>query len=162
MSARYGTTKYSSNRQEKRVAKSVNGRIVIASGALDVKGDVLTDDIMFECKTTKKSKYPFKVNTWLKVSTEAKKVGKCPVVYIDVKDFIYSYKPLGVIIFRRDDFDYYNAKSDLRITLHKERKTFNTQISLGLNNTHTVIFSELIGEELVVLNSELFTAMIKE
>ena len=161
MSASYGTTKYASNKQEKRVARAFEGRVVIASGALFEKGDVITDDILFECKTTKKAKYPFKVVTWLKIFEEARKIGKCPVVYIDLKDFAYSYRQTGIVVLRRDDFDYYNIKSCLGIQI-SSRKTFNTQITLGCCDSHTAIFSTLIGEELVVLNSELFCAMVKE
>lgn len=161
MSANYGTTKYASNKQEKRVARMFEGRIRIASGALDDKGDVITDDILFECKSTQKINYPFKVDIWLKIYNEAKKIGKCPVVYIDLRDYCYYDKREGIVVLRRDDFDYYKIKSGLNIQLSHSRK-FNKQITISSAVTHTVISSPFIDEELVILNSELFCVMIKE
>lgn len=45
-------TRYYSNNQEKRVAKTVGGRKTANSGATKFsKGDVVTDDFLIECKT---------------------------------------------------------------------------------------------------------------
>lgn len=45
-------TRFYSNRQEKKVAKAVNGKQVANSGATAFsKGDVRTDDWLFEAKT---------------------------------------------------------------------------------------------------------------
>ena len=45
-------TRFYSNRQEKKVAKSLGGRQVSNSGATTFrKGDVTTDDFLIECKT---------------------------------------------------------------------------------------------------------------
>lgn len=46
------STRYFSSKQEKQVAKAVGGRKTPNSGATNfVKGDVLTDEWLFECKT---------------------------------------------------------------------------------------------------------------
>ena len=46
------STRFYSSRQEKRIAKAVKGKRVANSGATAFsKGDVRTDDWLFECKT---------------------------------------------------------------------------------------------------------------
>ncbi len=80
-----GTTKFNSNKQEKRVAKEVGGKTVIASGSLwGSKGDVRADDYLIECKTTEKPYYVLSFDTWLKIEREAIKDGlRLPVMCID-------------------------------------------------------------------------------
>ena len=71
-----GTTKYHSNKQEKRVADELGGKTVIGSGSLwGAKGDVRTEDYLIECKTTKKTSYPLSADTWLKIEREATRDG---------------------------------------------------------------------------------------
>lgn len=61
------STRYYSNRQEKQVAKSIGGRQTSNSGATKfVKGDILTDDFLIECKTTLTPKKSFAIKKeWL-------------------------------------------------------------------------------------------------
>lgn len=61
------STRYYSNRQEKQVAKALNGRQTANSGATDfVKGDILTNDFLIECKTTMTPKKSFAIKKeWL-------------------------------------------------------------------------------------------------
>ena len=61
------STRYYSNRQEKQVAKALNGRQTSNSGATDfVKGDILTNDFLIECKTTMTPKKSFSIKKeWL-------------------------------------------------------------------------------------------------
>ena len=61
------STRYYSNRQEKQVAKALNGRQTANSGATDfVKGDILTNDFLIECKTTMTPKKSFSIKKeWL-------------------------------------------------------------------------------------------------
>lgn len=48
-------TRWYSNKQEKQVAKTVGGRKTSNSGATSfIKGDVVTDDWLIECKTVTK------------------------------------------------------------------------------------------------------------
>lgn len=73
------STKYFSNKQEKRVSKAVNGKTVIGSGATPfMKGDVTSDDILYECKTNIKGQDSISVRReWFeKVKVQAYEMGK--------------------------------------------------------------------------------------
>lgn len=60
--AKQGTTKYYSTKQEKYVAKLLGGQVVAGSGSPHFKaGDVVTNDWLFECKTTTKPKQSFAI-----------------------------------------------------------------------------------------------------
>lgn len=163
MSAKYGTTKYFSNLQEKRVAEIFGGRVQIASGALDEKGDVKNAEFLFECKSTSKDYYTLSYKTWNKIREEAYKIGKCPVIYIDTNVNRFFFLRKSFVIFRRDDFDYYNIKSWLGIKL-QFTKNFNSQIRLREIDSHSILISPLIfeKEELVALNAELFRNIVEE
>lgn len=53
-------TRFFSKQQEKKVAKAVNGKVTANSGATAFsKGDVVTDNILFECKTHTEFKKSF-------------------------------------------------------------------------------------------------------
>lgn len=84
--AKKDSTKFESNLQEKRIAKEVSGRTVIASGSLwGSKGDVRTEDFLIECKTTQKEFYSLTAVTWKKIRTEAIKDGiRSPVMCISL------------------------------------------------------------------------------
>lgn len=86
-------TKYKSNKQEKRVAREINGRTQIASGSIDLfKGDVRSDIILAECKTTEKDRYVLSYKTWLKINREALKDGmRAPVMCIDLESGKHRY-----------------------------------------------------------------------
>lgn len=65
-------TRYFSNRQEKQVAKALNGRKTPNSGATPfIKGDVIADDWLIECKTTTSERASFSVKRdWLEKNKE--------------------------------------------------------------------------------------------
>lgn len=65
-------TRFYSNRQEKQVAKAVNGKQTVNSGATPFyKGDVVTDEWLIECKTTTQSKKSFTIKQdWLRKNKE--------------------------------------------------------------------------------------------
>ena len=72
-------TRYFSSRQEKKVAKAVNGKRTANSGATAFsKGDVYTTDWLIECKTKTKDSKSFTVQEeWLlKNEEEAFAMGK--------------------------------------------------------------------------------------
>lgn len=72
-------TRYFSSRQEKRVAKAVNGKTVANSGAPRfVAGDVRTENWLIECKTKTKESQSMTIHKeWLeKNSEEAFAMGK--------------------------------------------------------------------------------------
>lgn len=79
--------KKKSQLQEKSVAKDLNARTVVASGALwGSKGDVRHDNLLVECKTTDKPYYSLTLNVWEKIEKEAIKDGlRLPVMCIDIK-----------------------------------------------------------------------------
>lgn len=65
-------TRWYSNKQEKAVAKAVQGRKVANSGATDfAKGDVTTNEWLIECKTVTKEQKSFSVKKeWLQKNKE--------------------------------------------------------------------------------------------
>lgn len=68
------STRYYSNKQEKQVAKIVNGKCQSNSGAgLFGKGDIFTDNWLFEAKTCTKEQESFSIKKeWLeKLKQEA-------------------------------------------------------------------------------------------
>ena len=72
-------TRYYSKRQEKKVAKAVNGKRQSNSGATAfAKGDVVTTDWLIECKTKTKdcSSFTIKEDWLLKNEEEAFAMGK--------------------------------------------------------------------------------------
>lgn len=73
------STRYYSKRQEKKVAKAVNGKRTANSGATAFqKGDVITKDWLIECKTKVKdcSSFTIKEDWLLKNEEEAFAMGK--------------------------------------------------------------------------------------
>ena len=72
-------TRFYSRKQEKSVAKSINGKRVANSGATPFqKGDVVAGDFLIECKTVMKEKQSFSIKKdWLtKNKEEAFAMGK--------------------------------------------------------------------------------------
>ena len=65
-------TRYYSNKQEKQIAKISGGKQVANSGATAFfKGDVSTDKILIECKTTTTPKKSFAIKKeWLEKNEE--------------------------------------------------------------------------------------------
>ena len=61
-----------SQKQEKSVAKDLNARTVVASGALwNAKADVRNSQFLVECKTTSKDYYTITAKVWEKICKEA-------------------------------------------------------------------------------------------
>lgn len=68
---------YHSDKQEKRWASRLDGRVSPGSGAsVRCKSDVTCEFFKVECKTTTKDSYPLKHTTLIKIEKEAKKVAK--------------------------------------------------------------------------------------
>lgn len=70
--AKVRPTRFYSNRQEERVAKSLGGRKVSNSGATDFhKGDVTLKDWLIECKTVTKRQKQFTIHkNWLEKNAQ--------------------------------------------------------------------------------------------
>ena len=150
-----------SQKQEKEIAKELGGRVQIASGAFDDKGDVSTDKFLVECKITRYGYYNLNVTTWNKIRKEAYNVGKCPLLIIELRD--YMNRPDRLVILRHDDFDYYNIKSDLHVQLPNTMSFFRST-RIREYNSHTILKSKNITyeEELVIMRWDIFKAMIME
>lgn len=89
-----------SNKHEKDIAQFFNGKVQIASGAIPLvglKGDVITQDYLIECKATEKSFYTLKRKVVEKIEKEAMKCGRTPLLAIRVLNTDY-------ILFRAYDF----------------------------------------------------------
>lgn len=71
--------------QEKRVARQLGGRRVVASGALlGSKGDVKADRWLVECKTTTSPRFPLTLALFRKIEFEAMQAGRAPVMIIEM------------------------------------------------------------------------------
>jgi Holliday junction resolvase len=81
---RTGTTKYQSTKQENRVAKEFGGKVTPGSGALAVKGDVQSNELHIECKTTSKTQYTLRLDTLSTLAHEASVSGKIPVLALEL------------------------------------------------------------------------------
>ena len=83
-------TRFYSSRQEKAVAKNINGKVVPNSGAIRFgAGDVQTNNVLIECKTCTKPQSSFSVKKeWItKNREEAFAMGKSySAVVIDFGD----------------------------------------------------------------------------
>ena len=101
--------KKKSQKQEKSVAKDLNARTVVASGALwGSKGDVRHDNLLVECKTTDKSFYSLTMQVWEKIEKEAIRDGlRLPVMCIDLNGGKDRYA-----VFRDKDFRHYRSYYD--------------------------------------------------
>ena len=95
-----------SQKQERSLAKSVGGRTVPASGAFWArKGDVRTDDLLVEAKTTAAASYPLKKVVWDKIRREALLDGRIPVMAIQIQG-------RNLIVLDEEDFLELRAVAD--------------------------------------------------
>lgn len=87
-----------SQKQERKVAKDLNAKTVVASGALwGAKGDVRNEHLLVECKYTKSTVYPLVSTVWKKIKKEAIRDGlRIPVMCIEIagKSFAVVEKSL--------------------------------------------------------------------
>lgn len=75
-----------SRKQEGRLAKAVGGLNVPASGAFwHRKGDVRSDDLLIEAKTTEKKSYSLVGTVWDTIRREALLDGRTPVLAISIQ-----------------------------------------------------------------------------
>ena len=102
--------KKKSQLQEKSVAKDLNARTVVASGALwGSKGDVRHDNLLVECKTTDKDFYSLTLKVWEKIEKESVKDGlRLPVMCIDIKGGKERYA-----VFLSKHFRHYKHYSEI-------------------------------------------------
>lgn len=78
--------KTASQRQERSLARNIGGRTVPASGAFwSRKGDVRTDDLLIEAKTTEAASFSLKKVIWDKIRREALLDGRIPVLAVQIQ-----------------------------------------------------------------------------
>lgn len=160
---KYANTKVASKKQEKRIAKEMNARVTVASGALDFqKADVRNDRYLVEAKTTEKSFYPLSLSTWEKIEDQALHDGiRIPVMCIDLNDGKES-----LAILHHHDFDalrcgfsdkYHfvgtpplTAKKSIRIRDNILEVIFIDDLKLPTINFQRIKFEN--GLELIVLD----------
>lgn len=148
--AKRGTTKFKSDLQERQVASDLQGRVQIASGALDDKADVRSGDFLCECKTTEKDSYTLKADTWNKIHKEAYKLGLCPIMCIQTNDEGVNLRQNKMYcLIRKADFDYYLArKLDSALPVSEPSIILMKKQSKVCRNDFEIISSEfLCGEE---------------
>ena len=99
------TAKYkrkTSQKQEKRLAKKLGGRVQPGSGSLlSFKGDVITDDFLIEAKFTDKEDYRLQLAIWHKITKEAHSKDKIPLMEVCLDQ---DKKPVNLIIVNPMDF----------------------------------------------------------
>lgn len=105
--ARKGTTKYKSNKQEKKVANDIGGRTQIGSGSLwFAPSDVREEDFLIECKTTQNDYYILSYKTWEKIVREA--IGdsmRIPLMHIQLEDGVDEIVIMSFNDFKGLDID---------------------------------------------------------
>lgn len=118
--------KKKSQLQEKSVAKDLNAKTVVASGALwGSKGDVRHDEFLVECKTTEKPFYSLTMKVWEKIEKEAVRDGlRTPLMCVDINNGEDRYA-----VFLEKHFRHYKTYYDLETgdTCWNDKDSFQVQ-----------------------------------
>lgn len=118
--------KKKSQLQEKSVAKDLNAKTVVASGALwGSKGDVRHDEFLVECKTTEKPFYSLTMKVWEKIEKEAVRDGlRIPLMCVDINNGEDRYA-----VFLEKHFRHYKTYYDLECgdACWSDRDSFRVQ-----------------------------------
>lgn len=150
--------------QERSVAKDLNAETVIASGALwGSKGDVRSDKLLVECKTTDKSWYSLSLPIWKKIEQEAIHDGlRIPVMCIEVTNNNHKEK---YAVIKDADLKWMNVLTYHEITQHFSCR-FCSGKSFRVTKPESVIFpaeawSNYVSTTFVVLPWEDFLYHLK-
>lgn len=100
------TTRSRSFRQESRIAKELNGRVTINSGATLHQNDVQADFCEVEAKTTSKESFRLTLADWRKLKKKCA-TNKMPIFVID---FETSTDSLAVLLY--EDLLYLIARAN--------------------------------------------------
>jgi len=92
------TTRSRSKKQESKLAKVLNGRTTINSGATFGENDVITDFCEVEAKTTTKDSYRLTSTDWNKLNDKTE-FGKMPIFIVD-----FELKNESLVVMKMDDF----------------------------------------------------------
>lgn len=89
------STRYYSDKHEKRTANDLGGKVQVSSGSSAfLKGDVFTDNCLIECKTAMSEKKSFSIKKeWLiKNAEQCHEMGKrYPILAFDFGDGVNYY-----------------------------------------------------------------------
>lgn len=152
------TKKKRSQKQEKSVAKNLDAKTVIASGAFwGAKGDVRSEQFLFECKTTEKPKYNFTAKSWEKITKQATADHmRTPVFVVDICDrerfFIVNAKDFISLIEDDEVSILYGVDLYSSFVLHKGEETPALQKITATPNYRQNLFVH----ELLILNEKQF------
>ena len=83
------STRERSKKQETRIAKSLQGRVTINSGATFGENDIITDFMEVEAKTTSHKSFVLKISDWEKANKKTKS-GRIPTMVIDFENTKHS------------------------------------------------------------------------
>lgn len=120
------TVKKRSQLQERAVAKDLNARTIVASGALwSAKGDVRNEKFLIECKTTEKDFYSVTSAIWSKIEEEAIRDGmRTPLLVVDLRDLdryvIFSPKSFNHEVESYEVAVYRNESKSYRLKGYSE------------------------------------------
>lgn len=135
-----------SKEHEGFIADALNGKVVIASGALYfAKGDVITTDYLIECKATQKSFYVLKRVIIEKIEKEALKCNRLPLLAIRILDRDF-------ILFRL--FDFKGKDHEYEIDLQESYKLSlalaeQSQLIVNVGKTKWQLYSLSDFEDLI-------------
>ena len=156
------TVKKRSQLQEKDVAKNLNAKTVVASGAMwNAKGDVRSGKFLIECKTTEKEYYSVSSKVWEKIEEEATKDhGRTPLLIIDIEDkdrlVVYSPMYFNCNIKVSKSFLVDSGKKSFRVSLK-----LIEEVSNETDDPTTGIEFSICGKKLSVLMFMKFEDFIK-
>lgn len=94
------STRYYSNKQEKTLAKKLQGKTTCNSGAKFGQNDVLTSYAEFECKTTAKNSFTVHYEDWEKLCK------KCSPEKIPAMQFELQSQKKNFVLVSLEDFEY--------------------------------------------------------
>ncbi len=162
-------TKINSKKQEKRVAKELGGKTVVASGALwGAKGDVRLDKFLIECKTTEKSEYVLDVRTWQKIATEALRDGmRTPLMQIELESGKTRLAVISYIDFIGYDFDDFNFVMDNQPKLLDAKsyrvsgEFLNYLVGVDLSNPEIKNYIWVIREDVKFVDYQIHLVIVK-
>ena len=148
------TTKYNSNKQERQIAKDIEGRLVPASGSIwSHKADIRSASCLYEAKTTEKTYYPLTKLVWDKIEKEALKDGmRLPVMCIELEN---KYKMAVVKEYDFCDhlsYEYYTKGL-------KDLGEYDKRITIRISSTG---FFRLKDKKLVCIKWCDFVEMVKD
>jgi Holliday junction resolvase len=91
-----------SKKQEKKLAKELNGSVVPASGAIPgIPQDVSTDYFLVEAKYTEGKSFAVNRKYWNGIVEHAFKQGKLPVMIIEFRGFGTD----SIVVMRKEEFE---------------------------------------------------------